>query len=310
MVRPHTWLLLLVIALVSACTTEQSQRLIESPEFSVNPDEPPPARALCDFADPSELENWRLYEIEGDHNPPSAQVAGGVLHVHSDNAVGLFFRKVRVFPAHEPLLSWRWRVSRTFPESSSLSPELDNFPARVLVGFEAGWEGASAVALSFKRKVENAIGISPPARGVCYTFGGKTDRSVAIDALFGQGRIVIVNLRRDTAGRGRWFDEVRDIAADYRAIFGGDGAVPPVSTIAVSSDSDRMKVPVSADFADFRVHPAEAYQYFRNILGPPPRDSQAPPLARWLAASFAGLAALILGAWIALKRRRGVSEQA
>ena len=76
------------------------------------------------------------------------------------------------------------------------------------------------MALQGKKKVEEATGQTPPPRAICYTFGGRLPQSEAVDALFGQGRIVVINLRGREAAPGQGYDEGRDGASDTPHIFG------------------------------------------------------------------------------------------
>jgi hypothetical protein len=140
----------------------------------------PPLQAVChdrrlgtELAPPSNAPDDTLRDHRLGEGLLRGQLADGTLHLRSDSSAGLVWRQLGFDPSREPLLTWRWKVSRTFGASSPLSPELDNFPARVLVGFDAPWDGANPAALAWRRKVEQYTGVTPPARAICYTFGGE-----------------------------------------------------------------------------------------------------------------------------------------
>jgi hypothetical protein len=286
---------LLAALLLCACTARPQRHVV-----AVEPLEPRrdiSGRVLDDFAD---AELWTLFSVEGSVNPLRHQADNGALHLVSDSSAGLLWRQVGFDPAREPLLAWQWKVSRTFGTSNPLSPEFDNFPARLLVGFDAGWEGANPMARSWRRRVEQHTGVSPPGRAICYTFGGSLGSREAVDATFGDGRIVVINLRPPSSQAGVWHSEVRDVAADYRAIFLEDA--PPVTAIALGCDSHRLGIVAEAWFSGLTVYGRDAYSHFASRLEPLP--SRRAPLLTWLIVTGALLvAAGSAGVWFWLRSR-------
>ncbi|MBZ0136139.1 MAG: DUF3047 domain-containing protein [Planctomycetes bacterium] len=294
------WLVLLL--LVAGCTGQQSRHAVTTEALDVPPAVPIKGRVLDDFPDESAAEHWKLYNVQGSIHPLRHAVVDGVLQLSSDSSAGLLWRAFDFDPTAEPLIAWRWKVARTFDASSPFSPEFDNFPARLLVGFDAGWDDAGPAALSWRKKVGDATGVTPPSRAICYTFGGDLSSTEAVDATFGEGRIVVINLR--TKGEG-WFHEVRDIAGDYQAVF--REPAPPVMALGLGCDSHRMKVRAHAWFDDITVYPPEAYEQFRRVLPAPP-DRRAPPLV-WIIVAVAGVtAAGTAGVWFWLRRNSKVLE--
>ena len=258
---------------------------------------PVEGRVLDDFSAEEAASKWKLYNVEGSINPLQHRVEGGALALTSDSSAGLLWRAFDFDPVAEPLISWRWRVSRTFAASSPLSPEFDNFPARLLVGFDAGWDDAGPAVLAWRKKVEKATGVTPPSRAICYTFGGDLSSTEAVDAAFGEGRIVVINLR--SSGDG-WLSEVRDIAGDYRAVF--RETPPRVMALGLGCDSHRMKVKARAWFDDITVYPPDAYEQFRRVLPAPPE--RRAPLLVWIIVAVASItAAGTAGVWFWLRQR-------
>lgn len=254
-------------------------------------------RVLDDFSNDDAAAAWKLFTVEGSVNDLQHLVSDGTLQLTSDSSAGLLWRAFDFDPRAEPLMTWRWRVSRTFDTSSPLSPEFDNFPARLLVGFDAGWDDAGPAALSWRRKVERVTGVTPPSRAICYTFGGNLSSTEAVDATFGEGRIVVVNLR--VRGEG-WLDEVRDIAGDYRAVFREEP--PRVMALGLGCDSHRLKLRAQAWFDDITIYPPEAYEHFRRVLPEPPHR-RVPPLVWIIVIAASVTAAGSAGAWIWLRRK-------
>ena len=298
---------LILVLLVPACTVNQRRHGVGSSELNPEAAATESGRLLCDLTKPQCERAWKLYAIQDVANRPVLSSHQGALRVASTDAAGLFYLTgAPLFePRKEPLLAWRWRVSALLEGTSPLAPDFDNFPARLLVGFDCGWEGADALALQWKKKVEDATGMTPPPRAICYTFGGALPAREAVDALFGQGRIVVINLRGRDAKADCWYSEIRDVASDYRAVFGEDA--PAVTALAIASDTHRVHATVKADFADFRVFDLAAYPRFAQALGQRP-EREASTLALWLATGCVVLATLLAGAWLWRTQTQGQSS--
>lgn len=292
--------LILVVLLLAGCTSTQSRHVVESAPLEREGAPEVAGRVLDDFNAPDAGDAWKLYTVAGSLNPLVHQPVDGALKLTSDSSAGLLWRPLGFDPREEPLLSWRWKVSRTFDTSTPLSPEFDNFPARLLVGFDSGWSNAGPAAVSWRRKVERVTGVTPPARALCYTFGGHLPKNEGVDAAFGEGRIVVINLRTTHSTPGQWYGEVRDIAADYRAIFGEPA--PRVMAIGLGCDSHRLETEVSAFFDDLVIYPPEARAQFRARLGDPP-GRRTPPLVWIIYGLCAVVASGSIGAWFWMHRR-------
>jgi hypothetical protein len=65
-------------------------------------------------------------------------------------------------------------------------------------------------------------------------------------------------LRSEAAGeQGRWFNEHRDLRADFARAFGdeADGGLPPISAVAFASDADNTGSRALAYFGDILLVP-------------------------------------------------------
>ncbi|MCF6227154.1 MAG: DUF3047 domain-containing protein [Planctomycetes bacterium] len=181
-----------------------------------------------------------------------------------------------------------------FEASSPWVTETDNFPARVLIGFDASWADADPAALSFKQKVEDATGQSPPSRAICYTFGGGLSSNEAVDGSFGSGRVAVINLRNASAGVDKWRRELRDIESDYQAVF--QLKAPKVSMLGIACDTHLVGGKATAMFSDFTLYPASARELLSNQVQP---EALGPSRWRLMMLALSSLAAvLIAGVWL------------
>ncbi|MDC1141894.1 DUF3047 domain-containing protein [Planctomycetota bacterium] len=250
--------LLLALFLLSACTLQQHRHSVP---VSETPSERPSGRVLS-----SSINDWKLYTIKGSKRPLQIRTAEDAIELGSHKSIGVYWQRISIDTSKEPVLGWQWKVSRLYEESSPWVAETDNFPARVLVGFDATWDDADAVALSFKRKVEEATGESPPSRAICYTFGGSLPSHEAIDGSFGSGRVAVINLRGPSTSEGKWLSETRDIQRDYEAVF--QLPAPKISMIGIACDTHLVKGEAQAWFKNFTAYPPSE----RNFL-----ESTEPP---------------------------------
>lgn len=228
----------------------------------------------------TQLADWTLYNIEGGERPLAIAAEGGSLELSSHESIGVFWHSLDVNTSRHPILSWQWRVSRVYEDSSPLGSQADNFPARVLIGFDASWDDADAVALSFKRKVEDITGESPPSRAIVYTFGGSLPSNEAVDGSFGSGRVAVINLRNVRSSTGKWYRQTRDLQRDYEAVF--RRPAPAVSMMGLACDTHLVGGEAKAWFREFTLYPASARS---GLVAEPEPEALGP--SKWRVVYFA-----------------------
>jgi hypothetical protein len=149
------------------------------------------------------------------------------------------------------IVSWRWKVDRVLDAARIGTKEGDDFAARVYVSFEIPPEDltwAERARLDFARLLYGDV----PAAAICYVWDNAAAPGTALWSPWAE-RVRIVVLRGGRGEAGRWMEERRDVAADFRAAFGR--APPRVSGIAAGSDTDQTHEAVTAWFGDFRIEP-------------------------------------------------------
>ena len=129
-----------------------------------------------------------------------------------------------------PYLQWEWRAVH-LPRGASEEDKNDAGGA-VYVTFGADWTG-------FRPK------------SIKYTYSS----TLPVGTVISQGplRVLVVASALDR-GTGQWKTELRDVAADYRQVFGGNPPDEPVS-ITLWSDSDTTEDYSKMDFDNVRLMP-------------------------------------------------------
>lgn len=177
-----------------------------------------------------------------------------VLRVRSEAAASTLTHPLAVDPAQAPKLAWRWKVSNALAGSDFSRKAGDDYAARVYVLFDYP---VDKLALGDRVKISlgrTLYGASLPTAAIAYVWGtaqpvGATGPNPYTDRV----RMIVVD--SGPAKAGQWREVERDLAADFRALFGED--VPPVVGLAVSADTDNTAEAVTTLFGDLRFLPRQ-----------------------------------------------------
>jgi hypothetical protein len=154
--------------------------------------------------------------------------------------------------AATPMLRWSWRVDQ-FPAGTDLSSKRgDDLAAKVCVLFDLPLNRLS----TFDRlKIELGRRLfrqDLPAAVLCYVWDRTLVPGTWLPNVY-TDRVRMLVLRSEAAGQqGRWFDEARDLRADFAAAFGreAEGGLPPAAAVAFATDADNTGSSALAYFGD------------------------------------------------------------
>ncbi|SHK30264.1 DUF3047 domain-containing protein [Rhodothermus profundi] len=130
-----------------------------------------------------------------------------------------------------PTLRWRWRAVHLPANAREDRRRWNDSGGAVYVTFGFDWLGRP---ISIK-----------------YTYSSLLPRETVVD--FGPLKVIVASSGRE--GFGRWITVERDVAADYRRVFGKEPPARPLS-ITIWSDSDNTRDYAIVDFDDFELLPA------------------------------------------------------
>jgi hypothetical protein len=128
-----------------------------------------------------------------------------------------------------PYLRWRWRVVETPDNADETDSDKNDVAAAIYVTFGTDWLGRP--------------------RSIKYTYS--STQPVGTVTGYGPLKVIVVDSAREP-GLGRWKTELRDVAADYRQVFGGAPPERPVS-ITLWTDSDNTGSVAEAHFDDLEL---------------------------------------------------------
>ena len=178
---------------------------------------------------------------------------GVVLRSHARAAAGAAIHPLHA-EAEGATLAWRWKIDRVVSAADMEMRSGDDFAARVYVFFDVPLESLPFAERWKVRLARLLHGDRLPTAAICYVWDnrhapGSTRWSPYSD------RVRMVVLESGTASTGTWVDERRDMAADFRAAFGGEwrGRLPAISGVAAGNDTDQTGEEATAWFSDLRL---------------------------------------------------------
>jgi|LakMenEpi03Aug12_release.lakeMendotaPanAssembly.Ray.scaffolds.fasta_scaffold182767_3 hypothetical protein len=170
-----------------------------------------------------------------------------VLRADSERGASGLSRQLRINPSDLPWLRWRWKISNLIETADLRTKDGDDFPARIYVMFDYPIEKLPFLERNKLRLARTLFDPNLPAATLCYVWDSKAAaETIASSAYTDRVKIIVVE---SGASRVRqWVNIERNIAGDFRAAFGEEA--PPVSAIAVATDTDNTGTFATAHFGD------------------------------------------------------------
>jgi len=123
--------------------------------------------------------------------------------------------RISLDPKSYPRLSWSWKIVRTIGKGDERTKGGDDYAARVYVVFPS---------TLFWR-----------TRAVNYIWANRLPLGAFLPNAY-TGNAVMVAVESGDGNAGRWIDEERNLAEDYRRAFGEDP--PRIGAVAIMTDTD------------------------------------------------------------------------
>jgi Protein of unknown function (DUF3047) len=175
-----------------------------------------------------------------------------VVKAEAEGSYANVLHALKVDPGATPILRWSWRVER-FPARSDLTNKAgDDLAAKICVLFDL-----PLARLSFFDRTKIELGRrlfkrDLPAATICYVWDRTLPPGTWLPNVY-TNRVRMLVLRSGKVGdQGRWFEERRDLRADFVRAFGAEaeGGVPVVAAIGFATDADNTGDSALAYFGD------------------------------------------------------------
>lgn len=170
-----------------------------------------------------------------------------VLRAESKAAASGLSKQLRLNPLEFPWLRWRWKISNLITGADLRTKEGDDFPARLYVMFDYPLEKLSFFERNKLRLARALFDPDLPAATLCYVWDNQTPPETIVPSAYSD-RVRLIVVASGASRVGRWVEFERNVAADFRAAFGGE--VPPVKAIAIATDTDNTGASATALFGD------------------------------------------------------------
>ncbi len=135
-------------------------------------------------------------------------------------------------------LSWAWRVHQPV-QGSDVSTKLgDDLAAKVCLSFDLPLAKVPFVERQLLRLARSRSGENLPAATLCWVWGGSASSGQLLDSPYTR-RLRYIVLHAQDEALGTWFEESRDVLADFRRAFGDEvPSPPPLLAVIVGGDAD------------------------------------------------------------------------
>ena len=196
---------------------------------------------------------WQVVQL--DHDIPATRYRlrewDGVTAVeaHAVKSMALLARPLDIDLAKTPVLCWRWRIDAPLKNADMTTKAGDDYAARVYLSFDVPPETlglGTRLSLGLARALH---GKQVPDAAINYIWDNRHAIGTwQANAYTDRTRMRV--LRSGAADAGRWIEERRDLAVDFRHTFGH--APARLTGLAIASDTDNTGEAARAGFADFR----------------------------------------------------------
>lgn len=194
------------------------------------------------------LPGWQELKFD-DLTPNTWREEDGAVVASGASSVSILYTSTNVSPTATPILRWKWRVDQATPVTDLARKGGDDRSISLTIGFAYDSGNASFGERMKRVVVENVAGADAPGRVIDLAWGGTAPVGTTVESPYSGYSGRITTMETSAAGGG-WVEESIDIAALYRAQWGTPP--PPITRVAISSDSDDTGSTVNARIADIR----------------------------------------------------------
>jgi hypothetical protein len=160
------------------------------------------------------------------------------LHASADRSASMWRRKVSVAPADLGQLRFSWKVPGLIPAADLSDRDAEDAPVRIVLAFDGDHSRLGMRDRVLFDLAETLTGERPPYATLMYVW----DNRAPVDSVIHAARTDRVRklvLESGPARLSRWLDYQRDIAADYRRLYGEEPGT--LIGVAVMTDADNTQ---------------------------------------------------------------------
>lgn len=226
-------LMALLVVVLPGCMTTPAQKSSEPHAASAAPLDP----ALAAGFGP----DWQGVPLPGKRHTVYRHARAGerhCLHASADRSASMWRRKVHVAPADLGQLRFSWMVPGLIPEADLSDRDAEDAPVRIVLAFDGDHARLGLRDRMLFDLAETLTGERPPYATLMYVWDNRAPVDSVIHAAR-TDRIRKLVLESGPQRLSRWIDYQRDIAADYRRLYGEEPGA--LIGVAVMTDADNTQ---------------------------------------------------------------------
>jgi len=170
-----------------------------------------------------------------------------VLRASAKGSASILAWRTDFDPRAFPMLSWRWKVTKSIAGADTRARRSEDSPARVMISFSGNPASLKAGDRAAGALAEAISGHALPYAVLMYIWGAKVPpESTTVSALTSRIRMIAVS--SDDEGAGRWQSYRRNLVEDYRRVFGEEPG--RVTAIELMTDTDNTGAVAETFYGD------------------------------------------------------------
>jgi hypothetical protein len=153
-------------------------------------------------------------------------------------------------------LRWSWRLQQPAAAAADLRRKAgDDVALKVCLSFDLPLAQVPFIDRQVLRLARAKSGEALPAATLCWVWASGEAQGSVVDNAYTR-RVRYIVLRNAGDAQDTWFDESRNIAADFLRAFGDEApAVPPLTAVLVGGDADNTQAQSVAHVTALRFEP-------------------------------------------------------
>ena len=152
-------------------------------------------------------------------------------------------------------LRWAWRLQVPNPAVDLRVKAGDDAAVKVCMSFDMGLDRVPFMERQVLKLARSRSAQDLPAATLCWVWGAAEAKGALLPNAYSR-RVRYIVLRNREDALATWFEESRDVAADFRRAFGDEAAdVPPLTALIVAGDGDNTGGASVAHVSALRMEP-------------------------------------------------------
>ncbi len=204
-------------------------------------------------------EPWRVVTLPQQSKPVtrySAEMVDGreALRIQTQGSYGNLVHELAAAEAPQRL-RWSWRMQQPNTAVDLRVKAGDDAAVKVCMSFDLPLDRVPFMERQVLRIARSRTGQDLPAATLCWVWAATEAKGALLPNAYSR-RVRTIVLRNGSDALATWFEENRDVAADFRRAFGDESAEPPpLSAIIVAGDGDNTGGASLAFVSGLRVEP-------------------------------------------------------